>query len=630
MSSTKAFAILGSVVSPFPCAKAGTLPEAHRPSLNCHRMGVRVVDHSADAPDIVLVGRSGVRRHDEIEPRRHGCARPVVLRAFIEDETARDPDICGGGPAERAVPGRGSCAPAVPERLRNSPLNTLKGVGAPVTLYRIVRASGGGRREAYVRLRASFRSSTATDALHDRGRRNWSNPPPPSNSLIDMQHPDSWLSWRYSRARAGGGATGDLGSHHIDQARFLVGEVRRVHAMVKSWSRDAKGVIGDVNDDWFVAGAELDNGVTASFEASRVAEGDSLTGRIEVDGTKGTLRWEMERVGELYLSEPGRGTRRTMTGHRIIPHDSGCRSAFKARLRSAGATLLHQAYHMLAAAANGAAGRPVARPSRTATEWRKSSNRSFARAKTGGSRMLSFATLPPVSMQCSNEEEAPPGQARLMGRMMEQSLIEAFGRRVRVGMVGGGRPVIGSTHVVAMRVDGLCELTAGAMSVDPDIAIASGRRELLAPDRIYTDYREMAEKEAARSDCIDAVVIATPPRLHFPVTKAFLEKGIDVICEKPMTHDLTEAEALVVLVRRSGKLFCLTHCYTGYPMVREARALVKAGAIGKVRLIDAEFSIGAPASRWSRTIRPSVIGDFALTRKAGPGCSAKPDHMPIT
>jgi predicted dehydrogenase len=84
---------------------------------------------------------------------------------------------------------------------------------------------------------------------------------------------------------------------------------------------------------------------------------------------------------------------------------------------------------------------------------------------------------------------------------MDQSLIEAFGRRVRIGMVGGGSDsVIGSTHVIAMRVDGLCELTAGAMSVDPDIAVASGRRELLAPDRVYTDYREMAEKEAARSD----------------------------------------------------------------------------------------------------------------------------------
>jgi hypothetical protein len=174
------------------------------------------------------------------------------------------------------------------------------------------------------------------------------------------------------------------------------------------------------------------------------------------------------------------------------------------------------------------------------------------------------------------------------------TLIEAFGRRVRIGMVGGGADsVIGGTHLIAMRADGLCELTAGAMSVDPDIAVASGRRELLASDRIYTGYREIAEREAVRSDRIDAVVIATPPLLHFQVAKAFLEKGIDVICEKPMTHDLAEAQALVDLVRGSGRLFCLTHCYTGYPMVREARALVKAGAIGKARLIDAEFSIGA-------------------------------------
>ncbi|SEF15294.1 Predicted dehydrogenase [Rhizobiales bacterium GAS191] len=178
---------------------------------------------------------------------------------------------------------------------------------------------------------------------------------------------------------------------------------------------------------------------------------------------------------------------------------------------------------------------------------------------------------------------------------MEQSLIEAFGRRVRIGMVGGGADsVIGNTHLLAMRVDGLCELVAGAMSIDPIIAIASGRHELIARDRTYTDYRDMAEKEAARYDRIDAVVIATPPRLHFPVAKAFLDKGIDVICEKPMTHDLAEARALVDLVRQRGRLFCLTHCYTGYPMVREARAMVKAGAIGKVRLIDAEFSIGVP------------------------------------
>src|SRR5262245_3504238 len=147
---------------------------------------------------------------------------------------------------------------------------------------------------------------------------------------------------------------------------------------------------------------------------------------------------------------------------------------------------------------------------------------------------------------------------------MDQSLVEAFGRRVRIGMVGGGADsVIGQTHLVAMRVDGLCQLTAGAMSIDPAIAKASGQRELLDPERIYTDYREMAEKEAARPDRIDAVVIATPPRLHLPVAKAFLERGFDVVCEKPMTHDLAEARVLVDLVRRHDRLFCLTHCYTG-------------------------------------------------------------------
>ncbi|MBV8567411.1 MAG: Gfo/Idh/MocA family oxidoreductase, partial [Methylobacteriaceae bacterium] len=97
-----------------------------------------------------------------------------------------------------------------------------------------------------------------------------------SNFLLDMQHPDRSLSWRYSTGRAGGGATGDLGSHHIDQARFLVGEVRHVSAMARSWSKDASNRIFDVNDDWFVAAAELEGGVTAVFEASRVVEGHPL------------------------------------------------------------------------------------------------------------------------------------------------------------------------------------------------------------------------------------------------------------------------------------------------------------------------------------------------------------------
>jgi predicted dehydrogenase len=177
---------------------------------------------------------------------------------------------------------------------------------------------------------------------------------------------------------------------------------------------------------------------------------------------------------------------------------------------------------------------------------------------------------------------------------MEKSLLKTFGRRVRLGMVGGGiGSIIGDTHLLSLRADGFCELVAGALSGRPDVALASAETELLDPERSYTDWQVMAEREGAReTERIDAVVIATPPQLHFPVAKAFLERGIDVICEKPMTRDLAEAKALVDLVRDNGRLFCLTHCYTGFPMARQARALIAAGAIGKVRMIDIIFAPG--------------------------------------
>ncbi|MEO8668393.1 MAG: Gfo/Idh/MocA family oxidoreductase, partial [Bauldia sp.] len=209
---------------------------------------------------------------------------------------------------------------------------------------------------------------------------------------------------------------------------------------------------------------------------------------------------------------------------------------------------------------------------------------------------------------------------------MDRTLLEALGRRVRVGMVGGGADsVIGRTHLTAMRTDGFCDFVAGAMSIDPQIAAASGRQELLAPDRIYTDWRDMLEKEAARPDRIDLVVVATPPRLHLPVARAFLERGFDVLCEKPMTHDLAEARDLAATVKRTGRLFCLGHCYTGYPMVRQARAMVEAGAIGTVRLIEAEFSVGAPAlvvepddpARRHWRFRPELAGKTGLLGECG-------------
>lgn len=130
-----------------------------------------------------------------------------------------------------------------------------------------------------------------------------------SRFLLTMIPADGSLSWRFSRSRAGHGSVGDLGSHHIDQARFLVGEVKRVGAILKSWSRDARGEITDVNDDAFVCAAELDNGATASFEASRVAGAHNLGGTIEVDGTRGSLSFHMERLNELVIYEPGRGPR---------------------------------------------------------------------------------------------------------------------------------------------------------------------------------------------------------------------------------------------------------------------------------------------------------------------------------
>jgi predicted dehydrogenase len=210
--------------------------------------------------------------------------------------------------------------------------------------------------------------------------------------------------------------------------------------------------------------------------------------------------------------------------------------------------------------------------------------------------------------------------------MTRKDLLRQFGRRVRLGMVGGGADsVIGLTHLVAMRADGFCELVAGAMSVDPKIAVSSAQNELLAEDRIYTDFQEMAAKESKRADGIDAVVIATPPQLHYSVAKAFLEHGIHVVCEKPMTKTVEEAWELAALVEKTGKLFCLTHCYTGYPMVRQARQMIRSGTIGKVRLIEAELSAGDSGvmndprdpSRRHWRFRASSMGKHAILGEVG-------------
>jgi predicted dehydrogenase len=162
--------------------------------------------------------------------------------------------------------------------------------------------------------------------------------------------------------------------------------------------------------------------------------------------------------------------------------------------------------------------------------------------------------------------------------------------RIRLGMVGGGiGAFIGYVHRIASRIDGDYELVAGALSSDPALAQESGRSLGLAEDRIYTSFAEMAVQEAARKDGIQAVSIVTPNHLHFAPAKAFLEAGIHVICDKPLTSTLDEARALAKIKPKNGAKFLLTHNYTGYPLVRQARAMVARGDLGKIRVVQVEY-----------------------------------------
>jgi predicted dehydrogenase len=164
------------------------------------------------------------------------------------------------------------------------------------------------------------------------------------------------------------------------------------------------------------------------------------------------------------------------------------------------------------------------------------------------------------------------------------------GSRIRLGMVGGGQGAfIGAVHRLAARMDDQYILVAGALSGDPKRAKASGEELGLAKDRIYSDYREMAKAEAGRQDGIEAVAIVTPNHLHFPVAKAFMEAGIHIICDKPLVNSSREAKALQALQKKTGVIFALTHNYSGYPMIRQARDMVAKGELGPIRVVQAEY-----------------------------------------
>jgi predicted dehydrogenase len=188
-------------------------------------------------------------------------------------------------------------------------------------------------------------------------------------------------------------------------------------------------------------------------------------------------------------------------------------------------------------------------------------------------------------------------------------------------MVGGGQGAfIGAVHRIAARLDDRYELVAGALASDPERARASAAGLRIAPDRAYGSFEEMARKEAAREDPIDAVAIVTPNHMHHPVAKAFLEAGIHVICDKPMTTTVEDALDLIHTVRRTGLVFGLTHNYTGFPMVRQARAMVAAGEFGRVRVVQVEYPQDWLSTRLEATGQKQASWRTDPARSGAGGC----------
>ena len=162
---------------------------------------------------------------------------------------------------------------------------------------------------------------------------------------------------------------------------------------------------------------------------------------------------------------------------------------------------------------------------------------------------------------------------------------------IRLGMVGGGQgALIGSVHRLAARMDGHFRLVAGALSSTPERARASGAEIGLDPTRTYDDWKRMAGREARRKDGVEAVAIVTPNHMHAAPAIEFLKRGIHVICDKPLTATMAEAKKLAAAAEKADALFILTHNYTGYPLVRQARAMIARGDIGQIRLVQVEYA----------------------------------------
>ncbi len=194
--------------------------------------------------------------------------------------------------------------------------------------------------------------------------------------------------------------------------------------------------------------------------------------------------------------------------------------------------------------------------------------------------------------------------------------------KLKWGMIGGGEgSQIGPAHRLGAQADGLFELAAGALDHRPEIGREYAQRLGIAADRAYGSWQDMLEGEKDRADRVDLVTVATPNSTHFEITKAFLEAGFNVLCEKPMTMTVEEGEEIVRVAAATGKICAVNYCYSAFPMVRQARAMVRAGEIGKVRLVVTNFSHGHhgdatdadnPRVRWRYDPKMAgVSGQFA-------------------
>ncbi len=201
------------------------------------------------------------------------------------------------------------------------------------------------------------------------------------------------------------------------------------------------------------------------------------------------------------------------------------------------------------------------------------------------------------------------------------AINEPLGRKLRMGLVGGGRgSFIGRVHATAAILDNRAAVVAGALSSDPQRAKESAPDYDIADDRAYTSFTEMFEKEKARDDAIDFVSITTPNHMHFPVAKAAVEAGFHVICDKPMTFDLAQAEELLALVEQSNIVFAVTHNYTGYPLVRQAREMVQSGELGEIQAIRVHYIQGWLRSRLEKTDQKQASWRTDPSKSGAAGC----------